>query len=64
MTSGVKDISWQENCIVIGVDHGSVLRLNGRGDVGTFGAKRGDIMLRFLVCAVCCCRRLHVATLY
>lgn len=46
---------------VTGVDHGSVLRLNGQGDVGTFGGKRGDIMLRFLVCAmrvryVCRCR--------
>lgn len=40
------------NCIVTGVDHGSVLRLNGQGDVGTFGAKRGDIMLRFLVCTM------------
>ncbi|KAL3159603.1 hypothetical protein ABBQ38_010015 [Trebouxia sp. C0009 RCD-2024] len=35
--------------IPAGVDHGSVLRLNGQGDVGTFGGKRGDIMLRFLV---------------
>lgn len=40
-----------------------MLRLNGQGDVGTFGGKRGDIMLRFLVCAMfditataaCCC---------
>lgn len=37
-------------CILIaGVDHGSVLRLNGQGDVGTFGGKRGDIILRFVV---------------
>lgn len=35
--------------IPAGVDHGSVLRLNGQGDVGTFGGKRGDILLRFLI---------------
>jgi len=34
-----------------GVDHGSVLRLNGQGDVGTFGGQRGDIILRFVVSA-------------
>ncbi len=34
-----------------GVDHGSVLRLNGQGDVGTFGGERGDIILRFVVSA-------------
>lgn len=34
-----------------GVDHGSVLRLNGQGDVEDFGGKRGDIMLRFVVSA-------------
>lgn len=32
-----------------GVDHGSVLRLNGQGDAGTFGGKRGDVLLRFVV---------------
>ncbi|KAL0020662.1 hypothetical protein WJX79_004334 [Trebouxia sp. C0005] len=35
--------------IPAGVDHGSVLRLNGQGDVGDFGGKRGDIMLRFVI---------------
>ncbi|KAA6425220.1 MAG: dual specificity catalytic domain containing, partial [Trebouxia sp. A1-2] len=34
--------------IPAGVDHGSVLRLNGQGDVEDFGGKRGDIMLRFV----------------
>ena len=46
-------------CIIIpavpGVDHGSVLRLNGQGDTGSFGGKRGDIMLRFLVIAASEC---------
>ena len=43
-------------CILFaGVDHGSVLRLNGQGDVGTFGGKRGDILLRFLVSLDVCC---------
>ncbi|DBA72508.1 TPA: hypothetical protein ACH3X2_010270 [Trebouxia sp. C0005] len=37
--------------IPAGVDHGSVLRLNGQGDVEDFGGKRGDIMLRFVVSA-------------
>ncbi|DBB02952.1 TPA: hypothetical protein ACH3X1_013548 [Trebouxia sp. C0004] len=34
--------------IPAGVDHGSILRLNGQGDVGTFGGQRGDIILRFV----------------
>lgn len=45
------------------MDHGSVLRLNGQGDVGTFGGKRGDIMLRFLVRAMFDVTLLHVAVL-
>lgn len=35
--------------IPAGVDHGSVLRLNGQGDAGTFGGKRGDVLLRFVI---------------
>ncbi|KAL0052786.1 hypothetical protein WJX82_007726 [Trebouxia sp. C0006] len=35
--------------IPAGVDHGSVLRLNGQGDVGTFCGQRGDIILRFVI---------------
>ncbi len=37
-----------------GVDNGSLLRLNGQGDVGTFGGKRGDIILRFVVSLAGC----------
>lgn len=35
--------------IPAGVDHGSILRLNAQGDVGTFGSQRGDIILRFVI---------------